>query len=268
MSSHGSSTDVSSNGSRDVSTTLNDFNAPYRFMNYVFTSRGRRTSKMIYTTDEEQYYVFNSKNKDSDAYQCVDCKSRVHLRKDEQLIQKQRFYGHKCPKKGLEFSENTVLNEIKQKCGDISTLMNEKKQSVRDIFYSVISKYPTAKLNFHEKERGLQMIRSAKLPKNPNNINEIEKIFDKEEIRNLLGKSKTNGVFYDGVLEGDGYSACFFSSKDSIEVLEEYVPYGEREIMMDGTFDVVPLGSFNQLLVIYGVYMGKVCLSSFFLLHS
>lgn len=29
-------------------------------------------------------------------------------------------------------------------------------------------------------------------------------------------------------------------------------------MMIDGTFDVVPTGSFKQLLVIHAVYMGKV----------
>lgn len=260
MSSHGSTADVSSLSSSN--SNLNDCTSLYRFLAYVPTARGRRNSKMIYTTEEEQYYVFNSKNKNCDAYQCVDCKSRVHLRKDNQLIQKQQYYGHNCPKKGAEFAENTILNEIKQKCADISTLINERKQSVRDIFYSVMSKYPTAKLSFHEKERGLQMIRSAKLPKNPENINDIEAIFSREDIKSILGKTKTNGIFYDGVLEGEGYSACFFSSKDALEVFELYVHHGEREIMIDGTFDVVPVGSFHQLLILYGVYMGKVSIFS------
>lgn len=154
MSSHGSVTDVSSVSSSIASTVSNLSDDPsYRFMSYVFTSRDRRTANMIYTTDEEQFYRFNSKNKDCDAYQCTDCKSRVHLRKDKMLIQKKCYYNHKCAKKGNESAEKVVLNEIKQKCGDFSTLMDERKQSVRDIFYSVLAKYPTVKLDFYPRER-------------------------------------------------------------------------------------------------------------------
>lgn len=49
----------------------------------------------------------------------------------------------------------------------------------------------------------------------------------------------------------------FFSSKKSINLFKELKPE-ERIIVMDGTFDVVPIGEFNQLLVIYGVFIDKV----------
>lgn len=102
------------------------------------------------------------------------------------------------------------------------------------------------------------MIRSAKLPKNPNTTDDIENLFNREDIKNTLGQTKSNSIFFDGVLEGNDHSACFFSSKDALDIFEQNVPYGEREIMIDGTFDIVPIGTFKQLLVVYGVYMGKV----------
>lgn len=112
-------------------------------------------------------------------------------------------------------------------------------------------------MDFYSKERGLQLIRSATLPRNPLDTSDIANIFNREDIQNLLGKTKTSSIFYD-MLEGNGYSACIFSSKDSINVFEQYAPCGEREIVLDGTFDIVPVGAFKQLLVIYGVYMEKV----------
>lgn len=141
---------------------------------------------------------------------------------------------------------------------------NETKLSVRDIFYSVLSKYPTAKIDFTSSlQRNLQLIRAAALPKNPNNGSDIAKMFDDENVMHLIGISKTKSTFFDGILEGgnrkeDKFSACFFSSKDSLNIFEQNVPYGERNIVIDGTFDVVPLGTYNQLLVIYAVYMEKV----------
>lgn len=34
--------------------------------------------------------------------------------------------------------------------------------------------------------------------------------------------------------------------------------HGLDTIIMDATFSIVPVGSFNQLLIIYGVYIEKV----------
>lgn len=218
-------------------------------------------SKLIYTLDEQQYYRFNGKNKTGSAYKCVDCNSRVHLRSDNKLIQKNRYYKHTHEQKKQLHEKLEILNEIKRKCADITTLINERKQSVRDIFYSILSKYPEAKgtISFDSSiERTLSTIRSATLPKNPVETADIVNIFNRDDVMNLIGKTKNGSVFYDGVIEGDDYAACFFSSKESLEIFEVNEHFGERTIMMDGTFDVVPVGGFKQLLIIYAVYLEKV----------
>lgn len=74
----------------------------------------------------------------------------------------------------------------------------------------------------------------------------------------LLGTTKDGHEFYNGAVESDDYSFCVFSSKTSIELFSSRIKHGERIMMMDGTFAVVPIGSFDQLLIIYGVYMEKV----------
>lgn len=260
---------VGSSSNVSVATTIspvtqND-DISYRYLEYIFTQGNRRKSNLIYTIEEEQYYRFNEHNKDCDAYKCVDCNSRVHLRNGGILIQKKRYFKHTHLSKASKFDQLAVLNEVKEKCADISTIINEKKQSVRDIFYSVLSKYPNLKVDFTSSlQRNLQLIRTSALPKNPYNGTEIAKMFESEKVMNLIGISKTKSIFFDGVIEASGpkeddnYSACFFSSKDSLDIFEQNVPYGERNIVIDGTFDVVPLGTYKQLLVVYAVYMEKV----------
>lgn len=259
MSSHGSS-DANSDSSSVVSGG-SDFSEPkgsFRFLEYKITAGKRRNSKLLFTLDEEQYYAFNSKNKNCDAYKCIDCDNRVHLRQDGMCIQKERYYVHRHQKKGNLHLKLNVLNEIKDKCADITSLINQRKQSVRDLFYSVLSNYPGVDIDFFEHERSLQLIRSAALPKNPVDSLDIANIFGRNDIMTLLGKTKEGSIFFDGVLEGNGYSACFFSSKHSIDLFETYESFGERHLMIDGTFDVVPLGGFQQLLIIYAVYLEKV----------
>lgn len=80
---HSESTSVSSGVGH-----LSENSSSYRFLSYVFTTGQKITSNLIYTTAERHYYSFNSHNKDADTYKCVSCNSRVHLRKDEKLIQK------------------------------------------------------------------------------------------------------------------------------------------------------------------------------------
>lgn len=235
-------------------------NSSYRFLRYEFVTGHRITSKLLYTCDEKQFYRFNSKNKSGDAYLCAEklCKCRVLLRNDKLCIQPEKYCKHNHETKGEKFEELKVLNIIKEKCADISTLINEKKQSVRDIFYSVVSKHPDVKLEFYSIERSLQIIRNSALPKNPTNCDEISNIFERDDIYKLLGTSKDDKPFFNGAVEGNGYSFCIFSSHTSINLYKSRTKAENRIIMMDGTFAVVPIGTFDQLLVIYAVYMEKV----------
>lgn len=259
-----SSTSSASSALSSVSDIIEN-NSSFRYMRYKITTGKRRNSKMIFTTDEEQYYSFNSSNKNCDAYKCVECNSRVHLNKVTNILtQKVRYYVHNHAKKGKLEENLNILNEIKMKCADITLLINGRKQSVRDIFYSVLSKYPAADIEFFKHERTLQLIINAALPKNPVNTSDIVNIFQRDDLMQLLGNAKDNSQFFDGVLEGNDYSACFFSSKPAIELFEINVLPGKRVIMIDGTFDVVPVGSFKQLLIIYAVYMEKVSVISIF----
>lgn len=245
--------DTSSSSSGDFN---NNSDALCRFLRYKITPGKRRNSKLLYTIDEKQYYAFNSKNKSGDAYKCIECNNRVYL-KDEICTQKKRYFVHKHETKEVVHNELNILNEIKTKCADLNLLINERKQSVRDIFYSVLGKYPGTQIDFFKHERNLQMIRNSALPKNPVDPIDIENLFKRNDALELLGKTREGSLFYDGIIEGVDYSACFFSSKKSIEIYEINEAYGHRRIMIDGTFDAVPVGEFKQLLIIYAIYMEK-----------
>lgn len=257
-------TNFSDANSDSSSTTSNisEFSesAEYRFLTYEITAGERINSKLLFTNDEKQLYYWNRSYASGDAWVCAfkGCTNRVHVRPDKMCVQKERYFNHKHENQEKKFNECKVLNIIKNKCADLSTVLNMKKQAVRDIFYSVLADYPDIKLDFFKCERGLQMIRSASLPKNPLNCNDVSKIFEREELLELLGTATTGETFYNGTLEGDDYGICVFSSAASIKLFESRIEYGERIMMMDGTFAVVPVGTFDQLLIIYGVYMEKV----------
>lgn len=182
----------------------------------------------------------------------------VVVRPDKMCVQKKKYFTHKHETQEKKYMEQKILNLIKEKCAHLSTILNEKKKAVRDIFYSVLSEYPDVKIDFYKHERGLQMIRSDSLPKNPLNCNDISKMFERKDTIELLGTTKTGDIFYNGSMEGNDYGFCVFSSPQIITLYQTRIKYGERVIMMDGTFAIVPVGSFDQLLVIYAVYLEKV----------
>lgn len=158
-----------------VSSCASDFSdtCSHRFLKYEFVVGSRKSSNLLYTTDENQFYRFNKHNKSGDVYLCAEknCNSRVHIRKDKLCIQQVKYMHHRHETKEKKYEELNVLNLIKTKCCDLSTLINERKQSVRDIclmcFYFVTANYPHVKIDFFAHERSLQLIRNAALPRTP-----------------------------------------------------------------------------------------------------
>lgn len=73
-----------------------------------------------------------------------------------------------------------------------------------------------------------------------------------------FGTSKFGYSFFDHVYESESFDYCIFSSKKSIELMEENIPAFERRLLMDATFKVCPDSEFTQLLIIYAEYAQEV----------
>lgn len=64
--------------------------------------------------------------------------------------------------------------------------------------------------------------------------------------------------FYIGTIElPSKYSFTVFASKQVMSLIDKHIPE-DRKYMMDGTFDVTPLGCYYQLLVIHIEYQNDV----------
>lgn len=253
-----------SSQSSSASSNYSEFSlsdTSHRFLNYCIVPGHRMNSKLLYTTTENYFYALNSSTKNGDNYLCIEnkCSCRVFLRKDKLCVQKEKYINaHTHASQEKKFEELRVLNIIKAKCADLSSLINERKQSVRDIFYKVISEHKDVSLDFYAVERSLQIIRNKSLPKNPLCCTDISRIFEREDVHKMIGTTQRDEVFYNGCYESNEFNFCIFSSANSIQTFESRIKFGDRIFMMDGTFDVVPIGEFNQLFIIYGVYMEKV----------
>lgn len=69
--------------------------------------------------------------------------------------------------------------------------------------------------------------------------------------------------FFDTAYECKDYAYCVFSSKQTIELIEKEMKAKERNVLMDATFGITPVGPFYQLLVLYIRKHNKVCSLAF-----
>ena len=71
-------------------------------------------------------------------------------------------------------------------------------------------------------------------------------------------KKNIFGCFYKASIQEEGFSFCIFVSEKIIGLMNENILPSNRQLLLDGTFAVTPIGCFNQLLVIYIQYFDKV----------
>lgn len=89
----------------------------YRFLNYSIVPGYCANSKLLYSIDEKQFYMFNCVSKNGDSYLYIEhkkrkCKCRVFVRKDKLCIQKLEANKHTHETKEKTFEELQVLNII------------------------------------------------------------------------------------------------------------------------------------------------------------
>lgn len=111
--------------------------------------------------------------------------------------------------------------------------------------------------------RNLHKIRSKSLPPCPKDISQIVDAFQKEYVRNNYGLTIRNEaaprtLFFRRAFEGDDFAYCMFVSQDIVEAIKEHIAVENRQYYLDGTFAVVPMGIFKQLLIIHINFMGQV----------
>lgn len=70
--------------------------------------------------------------------------------------------------------------------------------------------------------------------------------------------STSRKPFFRFVHKCDTFSYCVFASQAIINKIEQNIDVQRRHYLMDATFKVVPLGEFNQFLIIHIEYMEMV----------
>lgn len=92
---------------------------------------------------------------------------------------------------------------------------------------------------------------------------EILKSFENPDILNRFGFNmrKTERFYFDTIIDKTvmpQISFTLFASIEMINLIKKNIPPANRRYMIDGTFDITPLGSYYQLLIIHIEYRHDV----------
>lgn len=105
-------------------------------------------------------------------------------------------------------------------------------------------------------------------PDNPSSLDELKKAFMDDSIVEAYGTVQGD-IFYDGTVEENGFAFCVFSIKHVVRQIGEHIPPHRRNILVDGTFQIVPRKlPFSQVLIINVQYFSQVFPFAFVLMHD
>lgn len=164
----------------------------------------------------------------------------------------------------------------------ISSLNYKKKlvHSCYTCFYIYISfSHQDISIDLSRIERTLQKIKKGALPKTPKTVKEIVDAFKKAEVIDSYGSTlqtvdldgnllPEKHRFFDTAFECKEYAYCIFTSKQTVELIENNLKAKNRHVLMDATFRVTPVGPFKQLLILYIRKHKKVIIKNFISLFS
>lgn len=236
----------------------------------------KQNSLLLWTPEEKHLFVKKgSPNKKGE----VDyiCYQTVLIESDESQMKctaRVKKKGNKYFKKSLPHTKHAnhediyrdllSRNEIIDDSIAFSNLCNglSMKVPVSDFFTRALSKRELGKSKLRLKSMKRNIGRLTTKKRRPKNVKTPAAIAD--EFKNSetftdfgLNLRETEHFYIDTIVETE-FSFTIFASHQIINLTKEHIPPGQRRYMMDGTFDVTPLGSYYQLLIIYIEYKNDV----------
>lgn len=112
-------------------------------------------------------------------------------------------------------------------------------------------------------ERNARRYKNKGYPKLPKGATDLIKIFSDKEIAEKYGLNlrKTKPFYIDTVVQGREFFTVF-ASHQIIKLVEQFIAPKDRTLtltfMLDGTFKIVPIKKYYQLLIIHIQYGNDV----------
>lgn len=109
-------------------------------------------------------------------------------------------------------------------------------------------------------KRTLQRHKNKIYPKIPKTLEDIRNSFLDPKILNEYGYNLTNSAqFYIDTVIETNHAFTVFASKFVIDFIQKNIEPGQRNYLLDGTFDRLPGGGYYQLLIITIEFENQVC---------
>lgn len=128
------------------------------------------------------------------------------------------------------------------------------------LFFFCRNQDGTKHLVYSRLKRTLERLSSRTFLKSPQTPLEVIESFQTEFIWKNYGLSRDKKhprPFFKACISEAEFSYCIFASEAIMEGITENINVGQRRYLIDGTFKVVPVGCFKQLLVIYIQYLDE-----------
>lgn len=107
----------------------------------------------------------------------------------------------------------------------------------------------------------MRLHKTKKWPKAPSDCDDINKIFEDEDLLKEFGYTKHDEhstPFFRVAHKSTQFEYCVFASQRIIDLIQQHIPVDQRNISMDATFQIVPFGAFKQILILYVERYGTV----------
>lgn len=121
-----------------------------------------------------------------------------------------------------------------------------------------------SKLRYASLAKTLSRYGKKRYPKRPQTASDVIRAFQDPKVSISYGKNlrKNKDFYIDTVINEPRNNVkeshfTLFASHQAIDLIQKHIPVNERHYLMDGTFDVTPLG-YYQLLVIHIRYQNEV----------
>lgn len=111
--------------------------------------------------------------------------------------------------------------------------------------------------------RNLRRYTNPKYPSKPTTLANIIEAYNDPLTMQQFGFNLRNSErFYVDTIETKKGGFTIFASREIFQMIDDVIPPVDRKYMLDGTFDVAPIGSFYQLLIIAIDYKRDVSLKN------
>lgn len=211
-------------------------------LEFFFTPGHKIDTKLVYTNADRQLFKLRSHEKSGIRYVCYaedtsNCRARINLNGDRcTYLNANHNHGH----------QEDLMRKFKLQ-HDIKVRCQKESTKPKEIFTEECALIENAnaadEIQYGKMRRSLNKNRKKGLPNNPRTVEEVESFLQDSKVNAKLFKDSV--TFSNCTIITELFAFVIFASEEILANLPQI-----HQILVDGTFKVVPAGPLKQLLTI------------------